>query len=68
MGKTYRKEFEINTKKFTADVEFYQDDDNEYDLSVNNEIKHGNIVLTNIQINDLNFIYKEFNYQHLLYR
>ena len=34
MGKTYRKEFEINTKKFTADVEFYQDDDNEYDLTI----------------------------------
>ena len=34
MGKTYRKEFEINTKKFTADVEFYQDGDNEYDLTI----------------------------------
>ena len=34
MGKTYRKEFEINTKKFTADVEFYQDGENEYDLTI----------------------------------
>ena len=34
MGKTYRKEFEINTKKFTTDVEFYQDGDNEYDLTI----------------------------------
>ena len=34
MGKTYRKEFEINTKKFTADVEFYRDCENEYDLTI----------------------------------